>query len=240
MSFAGLIAILLISLSFLRHARIAMQRRGLQTALVERDATIGLLLGEFEEGADWPSGRSTRAKMLTGVTPNLARHFGRPAEALEEPAAAGTVGGRPLGGSGKMASALRDLAGKTAPAGKLRRPRAARADRRGDALVVALRRAAPRRGRGLSSAIRAAGLWTSRSSAAQPMKIDRMARFDSLTGLANRRQIMEALSEALVEAHREGIRASFLIASTSTASSRSTTRSAIRWATGCSSRCRSG
>lgn len=203
----GIIATLVMWLLSLRNARKLAERRGLEVALAEREAIVSLLLREHEDSADW-LWQVDASRMLISVSPGLAQRLGLSAKALI---------GRPilelLAGndwdSGKVAQPLRELAEKLRlrePVAALQLPVPLNGETRWWTLSATPRH--DQKGRfighwGVGSDI------TEQRRAAE--RIDHMARFDALTGLANRRQVMESLAEALVAAHRTRGRTAFMI-----------------------------
>jgi len=194
--------------SFVANARILLDRMTASQALSGREEVISLLLREFEDsGADW-LWRADGAKRLVDVSPRLARLFGLPRNALE---------GRPLlellagddWAHGNVAPGIRTLADKL-------RLRESFRD-----LVVPVTIADDQRWWSLSAAPRRnergamVGFWgvgtdvTERHRSAE--RIDRMARFDALTGLANRAHVIEKLGSALRDGHVEGRRSTLML-----------------------------
>ena len=194
--------------SFAANARLLLDRMTAEQALADKEDVVSLLLREFEDtGADW-LWRIDAGKCLIDVTPRLARLFGLPRSAVE---------GRPLlallagedWDHGEVAPAIRTLAEKL-------RMRESFRDLTVPVTVAGERRwwslsAAPRRDeRGIM-----VGFWgvgtdvTERHRSAE--RIDRMARFDALTGLANRAHVIERLGGALRDGHHNGRRSTLML-----------------------------
>lgn len=199
---------LAVGANFVASARLFVGHMAAEQALAGKEDVVSLLLREFEDtGADW-LWRIDAAKCLVDVTPRLARLFGVPRSALE---------GRPLlallagddWDHGEVAPAIRTLADKL-------RMRESFRDLTVPVIVAGDRRwwslsAAPRRDeRGVL-----VGFWgvgtdvTERHRSAE--RIDRMARFDALTGLANRAHVIERLGSALRDGHHSGRRSTFML-----------------------------
>lgn len=191
----------------LANARGLVLRLVAEQALAEQSETVSLLLREFQDSADW-LWRTDAAKRLIEVTPRLARQFCAPVAAVE---------GRPLlallagedWDHGAVAPGVRDLAERLTRLVSFRDlvvPVTIAGERRWWSLTAAPRRDA--RGRLI-------GFWgvgtdvTERHQSAE--RIDRMARFDALTGLANRAHVIEALGTALLEGHRSGRRSTLMM-----------------------------
>lgn len=176
-----------------------LRRKAVELALEEKSEVVSLLLGEFEHGsADW-LWQVDAAKRLIHVSPGLGRAAGVETAALE---------GAPL---------LRVLAGEGWEKGQLPVELNTLVERLnarqsfGD-LLVPVRigeetrwwnlSGAPRRDEhGTFTGYRGVGsdVTEQRRSADA---IDRLARFDGLTGLANRANFTDALRKALIRAQR--------------------------------------
>lgn len=191
----------------LRNARLLTLRRGIEVSLAEQEAIVSLLLREHEDSADW-LWQVDGSRILTSVSPRFAQRIGRPVEALV---------GRPLlellagndWDSGKVAQPVRELAEKLRlrePVGALAVPVRLDGETRWWTLSATPRH--DQRGRFIGHWGVGSDITEQRRSAE---RIDHMARFDALTGLANRRQVMESLAEALVAAHRSRGRAALVI-----------------------------
>ncbi|QHL91818.1 EAL domain-containing protein [Sphingomonas changnyeongensis] len=194
--------------SALTQGRAFLMNTAAQFALVEKEEVVSLLLREHEEGdADW-LWQIDAAKSLTHVSPRLAYALGEEALAIE---------GRPflqiLAGdsweTGQFAPALHALADK------LKR-REAFSDLLLEVKVRGETRwwelsASPRYDeQGAFIGFRGVGsdVTVERHSAD---KINRMARFDTLTGLPNRLQVNEALGQAMAEAEKWRGRCGFMM-----------------------------
>jgi diguanylate cyclase (GGDEF)-like protein/PAS domain S-box-containing protein len=194
--------------TFLANIRMLIARIAAEQALAGKEDVIRLLLREFEDSsADW-LWRVDAAKCLVDVSGQLAAQFGREAAMIE---------GRPLlqllAGDGwergDVAPAIRDLAEKLRLRESFRDlvvPVQVAGERRWWSLS-----ATPRRDeRGMHAGFRGVGTdVTERESSAERM--DRMARFDALTGLANRAHVIDALGTALREAHYSGGRSALML-----------------------------
>jgi diguanylate cyclase (GGDEF)-like protein len=189
-------------------ARTLVLLRGSELTLSERDETVSLLLGGSGDSAsDW-LWETDAQRRLCKVTPQLAAALGRSAAELE---------GMPL---------LQALAGSTWEAGncapglhlladKLKR----RENIRGLSLPVTV--GEEKRWWQVSANVRSddqgvfvgfrgvgSDITEQRASAD---KINRMARFDMLTGLPNRLLVNEALAKALTQAEQANTRAAFMM-----------------------------
>lgn len=183
-------------------------RRWAEIALAEKSEVVSLLLREFEEhDADW-LWQVDGAKRLHHVGAHLARATGQEPAALE-----GVPFLRILAGdaweSGRLSPELKDL---------LERMNA-RESFSGIELPVTVNgearwwclSAAPRYDeQGNFTGFRGVGsdVTEQRRSAE---KIDRMARFDSLTGLANRVHFIDVARKALARAFRDGGRCALML-----------------------------
>ncbi|ODU21325.1 MAG: diguanylate cyclase [Sphingomonas sp. SCN 67-18] len=189
-------------------ARSFLLHKAASLALVEKGEVVSLLLREFEEGdADW-LWQIDAAKSLTHVSKRLAYSLGEDALALE---------GRPflqmLAGdsweSGNFSAPLRELAEKLKHResfSDLILPVTVKGETRWWELSASPRldeRGAFLGFRGVGSDVTA-----ERHSAD---KINRMARFDTLTGLPNRLQVTEALGQAMADAERWRGRCAFMM-----------------------------
>jgi diguanylate cyclase (GGDEF)-like protein len=185
--------------SALANGRAFLVHKSAEFALVEKEEVVSLLLREHEEGdADW-LWQIDAGKQLTHVSPRLAYALGEEALALE---------GRPflqmLAGdsweSGNFTAALRTLADKL-------KNREAFSDLILPVTIKGETRwwelsASPRFDeKGSFLGFRGVGsdVTVERHTAD---KINRMARFDTLTGLPNRLQVTEALGQAMAEAEK--------------------------------------
>jgi diguanylate cyclase (GGDEF)-like protein/PAS domain S-box-containing protein len=199
---------LLMAGCFLRCRAVVVIRAG-EIALSERDETVSLLLRETEEetNADWLWEIDAQRRVVR-ASPRFARSIG------VDP---GTINGKsfleilagPTWEGGNFAAGLRDLADKL-------KAREAFRDLLLPVYVDGVERwwemsASPRfvedRGfvgfRGVGSDV------TEQRASAD--KINRMARYDTLTGLPNRLQIHESLGRAMQEADKWGSRCAFMM-----------------------------
>ncbi|MEH3102307.1 MAG: EAL domain-containing protein [Sphingomonas phyllosphaerae] len=176
--------------------------------LADRDGTIGLLLRDFDESSpDW-LWQTDASRRIVAPSARFAAACGVERGALE---------GRPLlevlagagWDSGQVAPVLRDLAVRL-------RNREAIRDLTLPVTVTGEQRwwriaASPRRDadghfggfRGVASDV------TEERASAE--KIERLARFDTLTGLPNRLSVNEALAEAVAHAERERARCALMM-----------------------------
>jgi diguanylate cyclase (GGDEF)-like protein/PAS domain S-box-containing protein len=200
--------VVVLTIALLINAHVLVRRIAAEQTLAEKEGVISLLLREFEESdADW-LWRIDAAKCLVEVSPALARLFGRSRQALEGQPLLALLAGEDWEG-GRVAPPIRTLAEKL-------RLRESFRD-----LVVPVTIAGERRYWSLSAAPRRdergalLGFWgvgtdsTERHRSVE--KIDHMARFDALTGLANRASVIEKLGEALRDGHHEGRRAALML-----------------------------
>jgi len=169
-----------------------MVRMQTQAENAEAAATIGLLLNEFEaHGSDWLIEVDAHGR-LTHVSPRLCEVAGRPARALMGAALVGLIGPdrrnpavrgaiRQLGGYFSARTPFRDLAVPIAVRGELRWWQLSGTPRHEGGCFAGYRGV----GSDITEARRAAD------------RISELARFDPLTGLANRALLRETLAEAL-------------------------------------------
>ena len=204
---SGLYTVLLLVTSYVSGKRFVTTRVS-ELALAEKKEVVSLLLREFEEtGADW-LWQTDAARCLTHVSPRFAAALGTDMASLD---------GKPLlqilaGDSweaGNFASGLRDLAEK------LKR-RESFSDLILPVKINGFSRwwelsASPRiDDRGTFLGFRGVGsdVTEQRDSAD---KINRLARYDTLTGLPNRMLINETLARAMEDAERTGRRCAFMM-----------------------------
>ncbi|MFS0735525.1 EAL domain-containing protein [Sphingomonas sp. 1P06PA] len=184
-----------------------IRRQWTEIALKEKGEVVSLLLREYEEsGADWLWQVDT-AKRLFGVSSRLARAAGRTVATLE---------GKPLldlfagdGGAAAASTQLRELIDRMnarEPVGELELPIVIDGDQRWWAIS-----AAPRQDlHGQFAGYRGVGSDITEQRRTSD-KIERMARFDALTGLANRGQVIDTLRRALASSTRERTRCALLL-----------------------------
>ena len=204
---SGLYSVLLVVTAYVSGKRFVTTRVA-ELALAEKKEVVSLLLREFEEtGADW-LWQTDAARCLTHVSPRFAAALGIDMAALD---------GKPLlqmlaGDSweaGNFASGLRDLAEK------LKR-RESFSDLILPVKINGVSRwwelsASPRiDDRGTFLGFRGVGsdVTEQRDSAD---KINRLARYDTLTSLPNRMLINETLTRAMEDADRTGRRCAFMM-----------------------------
>ncbi len=195
--------------TFAAAARMLLDKITAEQALTGKEEVISLLLREFEDtGADW-LWRTDVGKCLVDVSPRVARLFGKSRAEVEGRPLLALLAGEAWDGDGDVAPGVRMLAEKL-------RLRESFRD-----LVVPVTVAGERRWWSLSAAPRRdergamVGFWgvgtdaTERHRSAE--RIDRMARFDALTGLANRAHVIEKLGAALREGHHGGRRSTLML-----------------------------
>ncbi|MGK6320613.1 putative bifunctional diguanylate cyclase/phosphodiesterase [Sphingomonas sp. DT-204] len=209
--FAGSVAVfttVLMAACFARGRALVVMRAN-ELALDERDETVSLLLREFEEDsqADWLWEIDAQRRVVR-ASPRFAHSIGRDPRAVNGMSFLEVLAG-PTWENGNFAAALREMADKL----KAREPF------RGLILPVHVdgeerwweMSASPRYDeaggfigfRGVGSDV------TDQRRTAD--KINRMARFDTLTGLPNRLLIHEALGHAMIEAEKWGSRCAFMM-----------------------------
>ncbi|WP_066780813.1 putative bifunctional diguanylate cyclase/phosphodiesterase [Sphingomonas sp. CCH5-D11] len=192
----------------LARARFLLMLRGFEMNLSDSHETVSLLLGEFEDsGADW-LWETDSQRRLCKVNTRFALALGSTPEQLEGMPVLQALAGASWE-TGDFAPALRLLADK------LKRREAFR-DLSLPVTVNGEQRwweitANPRLDeRGQYVGFRGVGSDVTEQRATAD-KINRMARFDALTGLPNRLFVNEALARALTEAERWGSRAAFMM-----------------------------
>ena len=188
--------------------RMALYRRTVEAALAEKSDVVSLLLGEFDEsGADW-LWQIDASKCLVNVSPQLARRLDCTPEEIEGKPLLQLVAGDAWrdGNFSDGHHRLADRLNVRESFGDLELPVTIGGETRWWNLSASPRHDANRR---------FIGFWGVGSDITEQRhaveKIDHMARFDALTGLANRGQIMEVLATAIVESHRENRRAALMI-----------------------------
>ena len=198
----------LMAATCLARARVLLALRAFEMNLSDSHETVSLLLGEFEDsGADW-LWETDSQRRLCKVTPRLAHALGSTPEQLEGMPVLQALAGASWE-TGDFAPALRLLADK------LKRREAFR-DLSLPLVVNGEQRwweitANPRLDdRGQYVGFRGVGSDVTEQRASAD-KINRMARFDALTGLPNRLFVNEALGRALAEAECWGTRAAFMM-----------------------------
>ncbi|WBH17636.1 putative bifunctional diguanylate cyclase/phosphodiesterase [Sphingomonas radiodurans] len=201
--FAGL----LLANCITRARTLVMWRRS-ELTLSDRDETVSLLLGEHEDSAsDW-LWECDAQRRLCKVTPRFAAALGRTPEQLENMPLLQALAG-PTWEAGTFSSGLRQLAERLKRRESIRHlslPVFVGEEQRWWEMS-----ASPRTDeRGTFIGFRGVGSDVTEQRASTD-KINRMARFDALTGLPNRLLVNEALAAALAEAEKWGRRAAFMM-----------------------------
>ena len=204
---SGLFTVLLAMATFGRGKALVVIRTH-EIALAERDETVSLLLREFEEsGSDWLWEIDAQRRVVR-ANPRFAVSLGADPTTINGTPFLQVLAG-PTWDAGNFASGLRELAEKL----KLREPFR-------DLLLPVFvndeerwweMSASPRFDeRGAFIGFRGVGsdVTEARKSAD---KINKMARFDTLTGLPNRLLINESLARAMAEADKWGSRCAFMM-----------------------------
>ena len=189
-------------------ARSLVVIRAAQMALEERDETVSLLLREFEEqGADW-LWETDAARRIVKASPRFALACGLDPVSINGMPFLQLLAG-PSWETGNFAKALHVLAEKMKARESFR-------DLRLPVLIGGEERwwqlsASPRLDeRGVYVGFRGVGSDVTEQRASAD-KINRMARFDTLTGLPNRLMINETLMRAMVDAEKWGRRCAFMM-----------------------------
>jgi diguanylate cyclase (GGDEF)-like protein len=205
---AAVLFAVLLALSSIARARALVQIRAGQLALEERDQTVSMLLREFEDaGADWLWETDTARRVI-----RASRRFAF-ACGLDPV----SINGRPLlevlagptWESGNFAAGLRTLSDRLKTRESFR-------DLRLPVYVGGEERwwelsASPRLDdRGVFCGFRGVGSDVTEQRASAD-KINRMARYDTLTGLPNRLMVNETLARAMIEAESWGGRCAFMM-----------------------------
>ncbi|WP_375428316.1 putative bifunctional diguanylate cyclase/phosphodiesterase [uncultured Sphingomonas sp.] len=205
---ATLLFAALLMLGCVTRARALVVIRASQMALAERDETVSLLLREFEEaGADW-LWETDAARRVIKASPRFAFACGL------DPV---TINGMPflqvLAGpgweAGAFAAGLRELAEKLKSRDSFRDLRLP-VDVGGEERWWEIA-ASPRFDeRGAFCGFRGVGSDVTEQRASAD-KINRMARYDTLTGLPNRLLINETLARAMADADKWNSRCAFMM-----------------------------
>ncbi|MFT3976390.1 MAG: EAL domain-containing protein [Sphingomonas bacterium] len=182
--------------------------RGSELTLTERDETVSLLLREFEEsGADW-LWETDAQRRIVKVSARLALALGLGRDAIEGKPLLQLLAG-PAWETGDFPPSLRLLAEKLKNRESFRDlvlPVTVNGEQRWWEIA-----ASPRHDdRGTFVGFRGVGSDVTEQRATAD-RINRMARFDPLTGLPNRLQINEALTRAMAEAEKWGARCAFMM-----------------------------
>ena len=195
-------------LSCLANGRNFVMHRSAESELAEKDEVVSLLLREFEEsGGDW-MWQIDASKCLTHVSPRFAYALGLQPEQLEAKPILEILAGDSWA-AGNFSAALRVLAEKL-------KNRENFSD-----LILPVQvsgethwwelSASPRfDDSGSFLGFRGVGSDVTEAHRSAD-KINRMARYDTLTGLPNRLHITEALGDAMTEADRWRGRCAFLM-----------------------------
>lgn len=185
-----------------------VRRKFAELQLEEKNEVVSLLLREFEQGsADW-LWQIDAAKRLHHVSPGLARAAGTTTAALEGKPLLALLAGDP-GNESSYSSELNsfvELLNNRQSFSDLHLAIPVGGETRWWCLSAAPRmddRARFMGFRGVGSDV------TEQRRSAEA--IDRLARFDALTGLANRQHLTDALRKALTRAHRAGGRCGLLL-----------------------------
>ncbi len=202
-----LFALMLMATCFNRAKSLVVIRAG-EMALEERDETVSLLLREFEDtGADW-LWETDAARRVVKASPRFAFACGLDPVTINGMPFLQVLAG-PTWESGNFANALRLIAEKMKARESfrdMRLPVHINGEERWWELA-----ASPRHDeRGAFIGFRGVGSDVTEQRASAD-KINRMARFDTLTGLPNRLMINETLVRAMAEAEKWGKRCAFMM-----------------------------
>jgi diguanylate cyclase (GGDEF)-like protein/PAS domain S-box-containing protein len=198
----------LLILACINRARSLVIIRASQLALAERNETVSLLLREFEDsGADW-LWETDSARRVIKASPRFAFACGIDPVTIEGMAFLQVLAG-PSWESGNFAAGLRSLADKLKGRESfrdLRLPVHVDGEERWWELA-----ASPRFDEdGAFCGFRGVGSDVTEQRASAD-KINRMARYDTLTGLPNRLMVNETLVRAMTEAEKWGGRCAFMM-----------------------------
>ena len=204
---AGIFTALLASACISR-ARGLVSIRAAELALEERDETVSLLLREFEDtGADW-LWETDAARRVVKASPRFAVACGLDPISINGMPFLQVLAG-PSWETGNFSAGLRTLADKLKARESfrdLRLPVQIGGEERWWELA-----ASPRHDdRGAFCGFRGVGSDVTEQRASAD-KINRMARYDTLTGLPNRLLVNETLGRAMSEADRWGSRCAFMM-----------------------------
>ena len=182
--------------------------RAAELALDERNETVSLLLREFEDqGADW-LWETDGARRVVRASPRFAVACGLDPITIDGMPFLQVLAG-PTWESGNFAAGLRTLADKLKARESfrdLRLPVYVNGEERWWEIA-----ASPRfDDRGAFAGFRGVGSDVTEQRASAD-KINRMARFDTLTGLPNRLMLNENLAKAMAEADKWGGRCAFMM-----------------------------
>ncbi|MDY7523273.1 MULTISPECIES: putative bifunctional diguanylate cyclase/phosphodiesterase [unclassified Sphingomonas] len=193
---------------FTRARSLVLIRSG-EIALAERDETVSLLLREAkqDESADW-LWETDAARRVVRASPRFALSVGLDPVGVNGKSLLEVLAGKTWD-SGSFAPALRTLAenlkGRTAFRGLVLPVNVAEQERWYE---IAANPRYDEHGAFLGFRGVGADVTEQRASAD---KINRMARFDTLTGLPNRLHVNEALSHAMADAEKWGSRCAFMM-----------------------------
>ncbi|WP_267397323.1 EAL domain-containing protein [Sphingomonas sp. GC_Shp_1] len=198
----------LLIVACLTRARALVQLRASQIALSERDETVSLLLREFEEtNADW-LWETDSARRVVKASPRFAFACGLDPVTIDGMPFLQVLAG-PNWDDGNFAAGLRTLADKLKTRESfrdLRLPVSVGGEERWWELA-----ASPRFDEsGSFCGFRGVGSDVTEQRASSD-KINRMARFDTLTSLPNRLMVNETLSRAMADADKWGGRCAFMM-----------------------------
>ena len=198
----------LLMVACIDRARSLVLLRSGQLALGERDETVSLLLREFEDtGADW-LWETDAARRIVRASPRFAFACGIDPSAINGMPFLQVLAG-PAWETGNFAAGLRTLADKLKSRESfrdLRLPVHVGGEERWWEMA-----ASPRVDeRGVFIGFRGVGSDVTEQRASAD-KINRMARYDTLTGLPNRLLINETLQRAMQEADKWGGRCAFMM-----------------------------
>jgi diguanylate cyclase (GGDEF)-like protein len=185
-----------------------VELRASQIALAERDDTVSLLLREFEDnGADW-LWETDASRRVVRASPRFAYACGLDPLTIEGTPFLQVLAG-PTWETGNFAAGLRNLADKLKSRESFR-------DLRLPVMVGDEERwwelaASPRYDEsGSFSGFRGVGSDVTEQRASAD-KINRMARYDTLTGLPNRLMVNETLARAMADAEKWSGRCAFMM-----------------------------
>ncbi|MGY4396929.1 diguanylate cyclase (GGDEF)-like protein/PAS domain S-box-containing protein [Sphingomonas sp. UYAg733] len=204
---ALLFTVLLMLGCFVRGKSLVVIRAG-EIALAERDETVSLLLREFEDNsADW-LWETDAQRRIVRASPRFAHSVGLDPRSVNGMPFLQVLAG-PTWEAGNFSAGLRTLAEKLKGRDAFRDlllPVQVQGEERWWEIAASPR--VDERGgfvgfRGVGSDV------TEQRASAD--KINKMARFDTLTGLPNRLLINEALSRAMTEAEKWGSRCAFMM-----------------------------
>ena len=199
---------LLLMATCVSRARALVAIRAAELALEERNETVSLLLREFEDqGADW-LWETDSARRVVRASPRFSLACGIDPLTIDGMPFLQVLAG-PTWETGNFAAGLRTLADKLKARESfrdLRLPVHVNGEEHWWEIA-----ASPRfDDRGAFAGFRGVGSDVTEQRASAD-KINRMARFDTLTGLPNRLMVNENLARAMAEADRWGSRCAFMM-----------------------------